>query len=161
MNQQKILFVCTGNTCRSVIAQALFQKVKDKLAPDLDYRAYSAGIAAIEGVSPTRESIFCIAKYGLDITTHQARQVEERMVKDSSLILTMTQEQQFFLKKQFPWATHKIFLLRPFCRQGNHITNKEIEDPYGKKLSVYERVCEQLEQDIRELIYRLRKDKSK
>jgi protein-tyrosine phosphatase len=159
LKQEKILFVCTGNTCRSVIAQALFQKLKDELDPELNYQAYSAGIAAIEGSMPTSEAIYCMAKYGLDITTHNARQVDEQIIKNSSLILTMTNQQKNILKEKFFRASHKIFLFRPFCLQTKHIENKEVEDPYGKSISFYEDLCYLLENDIKSLINRLREDK--
>lgn len=156
MKNKKILFVCTGNTCRSVIAQALFQRIKDELYPELNYQADSAGIAAIEGVTPTSEAIFCMARHGMDISTYQAKRVNDKLIKNFSLILTMTNQQHDFLKKYFPRARHKIFLLRPYCLRNSHIKNQEIEDPFGKSMLFYEKICRQLEQDINQLIYRLK-----
>ena len=62
MEGKRILFVCAGNTCRSVIAQALFQKIKEDKYPKLNYYADSAGIASYQGYSPSKEAIFCLAK---------------------------------------------------------------------------------------------------
>ncbi len=156
MKQKKILFVCTGNTCRSIIAQALFQKEKEDSNPGLNYQAHSAGIAAINGKKATPEAIFCMAKYGIDIASYQARQVEESMIIESSFVLVMTHQHLEYLKKHFPLAANKMFMLRPFCWQRNQIINEEVEDPYGKHLSFYEKICQQLKQDINKLIYCLR-----
>jgi protein-tyrosine-phosphatase len=153
-----ILFVCTGNTCRSVMAQALFQKLKDKFAPDLNYQADSAGIRAIEGLPPTEETIICMSKQGLDISAHKAKSIDNKIIKKSSLILTMTQQQRIFLKKQFPLSMNKIFLFKTFCLRNKCIKNPDIEDPYGKDMFFYEKICSQLEQDINKLINRLREE---
>ena len=153
-----ILFVCTGNTCRSVMAQALFRKLKDKFAPDLNYQADSAGIRAIEGFPPTEETIICMAKQGLDIRAHKAKSIDNKIIKKSSLILTMTQQQQISLKKQFPLSINKIFLFRPFCLRNKRTKNQDIEDPYGKSVLFYENICRQLEDDINKLINRLREE---
>ena len=138
------------------MAQAFFEKVKDELAPALPYQAHSAGISAIEGINPTKEAIFCMDKHGMDITNHQAKLVEQNIINHSACILTMTKQQKMILKINFPQASQKIFLLRPFCLQSNHIINKEVEDPFGKSMLFYENICYQLEQDIKKLIYRLR-----
>ena len=140
------------------MAQALFQKLKDEFAPDMNYQADSAGIRAIEGLPPTEETIICMAKQGLDIRAHKAKSIDNKTIKQSSLILTMTQQQQFFLKKQFPLSVNKIFLFRPFCLKNKRIKNQDIEDPYGKSVFFYENICRQLEDDINKLINRLREE---
>jgi len=157
LKQKEILFVCSGNTCRSVIAEAFFQFEKDKLFPELPYQACSAGICAIEGEHATKEVISSMAKYGIDITTHRSRMVEGNILAQSSYILTMTCRQLNFLKKSFPMDADKIFLMRPFCYQNDNIKNKEVEDPFGSNLYYYEKLCFQMQKDIRKLINYLRK----
>ena len=138
------------------MAQALFQKIRDEIAPELNYQADSAGIAVTGGSTPTREAIFCMARQGLDITTSRAKTVNDKIITKSFLILTMTRQQKDFLEKHFPQARHKIFLLRTFCFTNSHTKNQEIADPYGKIILFYEKICQQLEQDIIKLIYCLR-----
>jgi len=155
LKEHIILFVCTGNTCRSVIAQALFQELKEEFFPGLNYQAESAGISAIEDTSPAKEAVFCLAKHGIDITTHRAQQVNSQLIKKSSLILTMTREQLNFLKEHFPQAQYKVFLLRLFCQQREHLKNDEIKDPYGEGIFFYEDIYKQLKRDIKKLLFRL------
>ncbi len=158
MDKNIILFVCTGNTCRSVIAHALFQRWKDELSPGLDYKADSAGIAAFEGAPSTDEAILCMAKYGLDITNHRSKMVNQKLVQNSSYIFTMTHQQEDFLKQHFPSDRDKIFLLKSFCNPKISIYHRDIMDPVGKGLSDYEKTCRQLEGEIKRLIYRLREE---
>ena len=158
MKQKEILFVCSGNTCRSVMAEAFFQFEKDKIFPEFSYQACSAGIDAINGEHATREAIFSMAKYGVDITTHRSRIVEGNMIADSSYILTMTLNQLNFLKKNFSLDAGKIFLLRPFCHQSDNLRIKEVKDPFGSNLYYYEKLCFQMQKDIKKLINYLRKD---
>lgn len=157
MKNKTVLFVCTGNTCRSVMAQALFQGFKEDLFPELNYQADSAGIAASGSTSPSREAIFCLAKQGMDITTHQPKPVNSQLLKDAILILTMTQQQLDYLREHFPWAKHKMYLFRTFCQQMENLKVKEIEDPYGMGLLFYEDIYEKLENDIKNLLFFLKK----
>lgn len=139
------------------MAQALFQKIKNELAEELSYQSASAGISAVEGDLPTRETVLCLSKFGIDVSTHRARKIDHKMIKDSSLILTMTRKQQEYLKKNYPQAEDKIFLLRPFCHQNSIIKNSEVEDPYGRDLYFYEDIYHQISDDIEKLILYLRK----
>ncbi|MBN2246125.1 MAG: RpiB/LacA/LacB family sugar-phosphate isomerase, partial [Candidatus Aminicenantes bacterium] len=154
--KKKILFVCTGNTCRSVMAQALFKKIESDLSFHLNYQVNSAGISAFEGDLPTEQTIQCMAEYGIDVSEHRARQINDEIVRHSSFIFTMTGQQQEYLEKRFPQAKGKIFLFRPFCHQDGMIKNKEVPDPYGKDFQFYESICHQLSDDIRKLILYLR-----
>lgn len=158
MKQNIILFVCTGNTCRSVMANFLFVKLKEQLAPELKYHSDAAGISAIEGIPPTKEAIICLAKRGLDVSKYQSKVANKDLISSSSLVLPMTYQQLNFLKKKYPKESGKIFLFRPYCNKFKAIANREIEDPYGKSMSFYEITCNKIEQDINRLIINLRKE---
>lgn len=114
-----ILFVCTGNTCRSPLAAAL--------ALRRGVPAASAGLAAREG-SPASWGALCAAKrLGIDLSGHRARPVTAEMVNEAARVYAMTGWQAARLRAAFPQAAHKILALDP-----------EIPDPYGSGDDAYE-----------------------
>ena len=120
-----ILFVCTGNTCRSPLAAALAQK---RGVP-----AASAGLAAQEG-SPASWGALCTAKrLGLDLSAHRARAVTAEMVNEASRVYAMTGWQAARLRAAYPHAAGKIAALDP-----------EIPDPYGGGDGAYEACAQAL-----------------
>lgn len=95
---KKILFVCTGNTCRSPMAEGLFKKMaKEKQLP---VEVQSAGLAAFAGVPATPEAILVCLEKGVDISGHQSQPLNKSLVMESDLILTMTaRHKEMILKK--------------------------------------------------------------
>lgn len=140
-----ILFVCTGNTCRSPMAEAICRKLlADRLEcriEDLEDRGVlvmSAGIAASTGAGPTPEAVQVMADLGLDLTGHVPQQVTERLVRHADAIFTMTQGHRQALVANWPDIAQRTFLL-------NHL---DIADPIGGPRELYRRCAEQIQEAI-------------
>jgi len=132
-----ILFVCTGNICRSPFAQGLFTK----LASDAGLQgvtADSAGLLALPGNFATDLARRVATEYGVDLTGHRAKSVSEELVSWSDLVLVMEKSQQDALLAAFPEATGKVLLLRHFARYGSR--KRGIADPYSLAYDAY-RFC--------------------
>lgn len=94
-----VLFVCTGNTCRSPMAAALFNQA----AGDTGYRAESAGLAAFHGDPATDAAIRVMANLGYsDLSGHRSRALSPWLVDQAEWILTMTAAQALTLRQIFP-----------------------------------------------------------
>ena len=132
-----ILFVCTGNICRSPFAEGLLKKLVQKKGLD-DIVADSAGLLALTGNSATGLAQKVAAEYDVDLSGHIAKSVKEDIVDRSDLILVMEKSHAKNLLDAFPKAEGKVFLIRRFARFGSK--NRGVADPYGLNYEAY-RFC--------------------
>ena len=138
MSVKRILFVCTGNSCRSVMASGLLQQVLQRAGLDT-IQVESAGVFAIEGMSSTRETQRVLQEAGVDCSTHRARPLTREMAEGADLILAMEQFQVEEISGRFPSATEKVHLLKSYgANPRDGVENPNIPDPIGKPLEVYE-----------------------
>jgi protein-tyrosine phosphatase len=146
----KILFLCTGNTCRSRMAEAIFNKIND--AKDL--QAYSAGIMAVSGTKTSKNAALVIKEnLNMDISSDNACLLDEKILIDADLILTMTDSIEKLVKDAFPGYINKIFTLNGYIGLNSNIT-----DPFGGDLQVYRETFNQLKNSILLLNNKLKED---
>lgn len=128
---KKILFVCTGNTCRSPMAEAIFNAA----APG-GFCAFSAGIAAPCGKPVSENSVSALKEIGIQ-TNHKSVPVTKELLEDYDYIVGMTGNHANKLIADYPDFTEKIFAF-PF----------DVGDPYGCDLAVYRKCREQIQHGI-------------
>jgi protein-tyrosine-phosphatase len=136
---QKILFVCTGNICRSPIAEGLLKKMARDNQWSLETQ--SAGLAAFNGVPATQEAIEACQEKGIDISAHQSQPLSKALILESSLILTMTDKQKESILRKMPELVDKVNLLSDFAGKGV----EDVEDPVGQPVEVYRKIFTQIE----------------
>ena len=106
---KKILFVCTGNVCRSPMAEGLLRHM---LRGRNDIQVTSAGLGALEGVGATGAAIEVMAELGIDISSHVSQSLGSELVRQADFILTMTRQHYDAIQALHPAAAEKAFLVR-------------------------------------------------
>lgn len=142
------LFICTGNICRSPMAEALFRHATQGRT---DYRAISAGLGAVDGQPPSTYSVQAMKELGVDISKQRSRMLTAEMVKQADYILGMTHSHVDTVMLLYPQAAEKTFLLREFDDTLDPF-EKDISDPIGGSYAVYEHCRDQIEQGIASLV---------
>ena len=139
MNKQieHVLFVCTGNICRSPFAEGLFNRMVAQRGLK-GVTADSAGLLALPDNSASYLAQRVASEHGVDLAEHRAKPVSEGLVASSDLILVMEKSQEDALLAAFPRAAGKVLLLRHFARHGSR--RRGIADPYGLQYEAY-RFC--------------------
>jgi protein-tyrosine-phosphatase len=135
-----ILLVCTGNTCRSVMAQGILQELLREMAEDEDLRVLSAGVAASLGAEASEEAILILEERGIDIGRHRSRPVSEGLLAGADLVLAMTGNQSHIMKRIFPLHAAKIYSLKEYVGEEG-----DIEDPIGMPVTAYRTTSKKLE----------------
>lgn len=135
-----ILFVCTGNSCRSVMAEALMRKRLYELGKN-GIEVSSAGVMAVKGLPPTDETIKAMKEADVDVAEFKSKNATADMIKKADLILTMEPVQKDIIVKLVPQAAQKTFLLKEYANPSKILPKGfSVHDPIGKPIADY-RIC--------------------
>lgn len=142
-----VLLVCTGNTCRSPMAEMLLQKrLADRLKCDQadlvenGVMVISAGVAAYPGAPAAGEAVQAMQQRGLDLHSHESRPLTETLVRFADVILTMTTGHRASIVSEWPEAAEKTAVLDQDCG--------DIPDPIGGPLELYERCASHIDDQL-------------
>lgn len=129
----RVVFVCTGNTCRSPLAAALLRQQE----PEVE--VLSAGVMAVPGTLAAAEAQVLAAELGSDLSTHRAQPLSAEHVH-ASLVLTLTRAHRDMVLQKFPEASHRVFSLGEYAGESE----RDVADPVGRGMPAYRQAAREI-----------------
>ena len=143
----KIMFICTGNICRSAMAEVLLKTKSENCKNEIE--VYSCGVFAEDGARASSKSIEILKeKYNVDLTQHKATHIRNSNIEEMDLILCMTLAHKIMVVQMYPKLKDKIYTLKEYAK----MQDMDIKDPWGLSSEVYERVAKEINDCIEIMI---------
>jgi len=151
----KIMFICTGNICRSAMAHALMEKkIQDNQLEDI--QIYSAGIFAETGDKATYSAIEVMEEYGVDLTKHKATHISQANVEQMDLVLCATTSHKYSVLQMYGNLKGKVYTMKQYANINKDEQDLDIKDPWGYDIEIYRFCAAEIDRCLEELIQKIK-----
>jgi protein-tyrosine phosphatase len=155
--KKKILFVCTGNTCRSAMADGFLKAaLEEDEGLNVEYSSASAGISAYDGDCASENAVQALKDgWNINISGHRTSALLGRAIEDAFLVLTMKKDHKEHILYTYPEASQKVFTLKEYSYSLEG--NTDISDPFNGSLRIYVLCAHEIKQAVDKLVDKLKK----
>lgn len=148
----KIMFICTGNICRSAMAHAMLEQ--EAKLHNKKVEVYSCGIYAEDGDRPTEEAISVLKTiYNVDLTNHRATNIENSPIQEMDVILCATTSHKNNVLNKYPKLKEKTFTIKEYA--GYPANDLDIHDPWGCSYETYKKCAKEINDCINKIIEKI------
>lgn len=146
----KIMFICTGNICRSAMAEGMMKKlIKEN---NIDAEVYSCGIYAETGNGPTYNAQEAASEYGADISNHRATNIRDSKIEEMDIILCATISHKQSVLYLYPKLEGKVFTMKEYAKLDKNGQDMNIKDPWGYDEFVYRKCASEIEECLEKIV---------
>lgn len=149
---EHVLFVCSGNTCRSPMAEALLRHLLRERGMPENMVVSSAGLAAVDGAPATEGARRALAAHGLNLDGHRSQPVTDQVVESADLILAMETRHRSELERRYPDKKGVIFTLKEYA--GETGQDLDVLDPFGSDDEHYQKTAAEIRQALERIVER-------
>ena len=147
----KIMFICTGNICRSAMAHKMLEKKAKEQNKNIE--VYSCGIWAQNGDIPTYEGKMVMQDYDIDLSNHRATNIRNSNIEEMDVILCATNNHKANVIAMYPELKEKIFTMKEYAGYPDY--DLDISDPWGYGIEVYKKCAKEIEECIEKILEKI------
>lgn len=151
IDKYQVLFVCTGNSCRSPMAEGILKKIIPENYQD-KINVYSAGTGGFLNVPATYLAIEVARENGVDIQHHLSQGITNYLMQKTNLVLAMAKDHEKYLSHYFPGNKENIYLLKTFALENKKKAYVNIDDPIGQNKKFYTKIYQEIESELKRIL---------
>lgn len=144
----KIMFICTGNICRSAMAHVMLEKRAKEENKNIE--VYSCGVFAQNGDRSTNEAIEVMKEYGINLENHRATNIRNSDIEQMDIILCATTAHKNNVINMYPNLEENIFTMKEYVEYPKN--DLDIKDPWGFDINTYRRCAKEIEDCIEKMM---------
>ena len=152
------MFICTGNICRSAMADCMLKAEVANKGLNNKIEVYSCGTFAEDGDYASFNAIETMEYYNLNLKTHRATNIRNAKIEEMDIILCATKEHKRFVLQLYPQLMGKVYTMKEYAKVGNSEDEQDIKDPWGYGMQTFLECAKEIDLCVNKTLERILED---